>query len=200
MAQDFIDYYEILEISPNAQPETIHRVYRLLAQCYHPDNQETGDAGRFSLVLEAYRTLSDPEKRAAYDVEHQATRAVRWKVFDQSTGMQGIAAEKRKRTGILTLLYTKRMTTPDHPSLNLFELEQLLGCPREHLELSLWYLKEAGRVARGDSARYSITFKGVEAVEESGEQNEPRLCLPEPAIRMPSAAEKPEEGRPQPVF
>jgi curved DNA-binding protein CbpA len=198
LAHDFIDYYEILEISPNAQPETIHRVYRLLAQSYHPDNQDTGDTGRFSLVLESYRVLSDPERRASYDVEHQASRATRWKIFDQSTAMQGIAAEKRKRGGILTLLYTKRMTSPEHPSLNLFELEQLLGCPREHLELSLWYLKESGRVARGDSGRYSITCKGLETVEESAEQIEPRLCLPEP-IHMPAATDKSEEGRLRPV-
>ena len=62
MSQEFTDFYEILEISPNAQPETIHRVYRLLAQSYHPDNQETGDAARLSMVLEAYRVLSDPER------------------------------------------------------------------------------------------------------------------------------------------
>jgi len=199
LAHDFIDYYEILEISPNAQPETIHRVYRLLAQAYHPDNQETGSTERFSRVLEAYRVLSDPERRASYDVEHQASRTVRWKVFDQTTALQGIAAEKRKRSGILTLLYTKRMTAPDHPTLNLSELEQLLGVPREHLELSLWYLKESARIARGDNGRYSITWKGLETVEENSESLEPRLCLPEP-LHMPAANEKGEDSRTQPVF
>ena len=34
-----IDYYEVLQISPNADPDTVHRVYRLLAQRFHPDNQ-----------------------------------------------------------------------------------------------------------------------------------------------------------------
>ena len=37
------DYYEFLQISPNAEPETIHRVYRFLAGRYHPDNPDTGD-------------------------------------------------------------------------------------------------------------------------------------------------------------
>jgi curved DNA-binding protein CbpA len=198
LAQEFTDFYEILEISPNAQPETIHRVYRLLAQSYHPDNQETGDAARFSTVLEAYRTLSDPERRAAYDVEHQAMRGRRWKIFDQSSAMQGIAAEKRKRIGILSLLYTKRMSSPDQPNLNLFELEQLLGVPREHLELSLWYLKESGRIQRGDSGRYAITYKGVETIEESADQGESRLLLPEP-IQMPAASDAKDDGRLRPV-
>ena len=41
------DYYETLQISPNADPDTVHRVYRLLAQRFHPDNKETGSDVRF---------------------------------------------------------------------------------------------------------------------------------------------------------
>ena len=37
------DYYEVLRIIPKADPDMIHRVYRLLAQRYHPDNTATGD-------------------------------------------------------------------------------------------------------------------------------------------------------------
>ena len=56
MASDssFVDYYEILQISPNAQPETIQRVYRLLAQLYHPDNKDTGDQALFEQILQAF--------------------------------------------------------------------------------------------------------------------------------------------------
>jgi len=50
-----------LQISPSAEPETVHRVYRLLAQRFHPDNKDSGNATRFRLVSEAYRVLSDPE-------------------------------------------------------------------------------------------------------------------------------------------
>ena len=62
-----VDYYEALQISVNAEPETVHRVYRLFAQRYHPDNKETGSESRFRLVTEAYRVLSDPKLRAQYD-------------------------------------------------------------------------------------------------------------------------------------
>ncbi len=41
--EEFADYYEVLELSPAAETETIHRVYRLLAARYHPDNAQTGD-------------------------------------------------------------------------------------------------------------------------------------------------------------
>lgn len=167
--KDFVDYYEILQISPNAHTETIHRVYRLLAQHYHPDNKETGDVDTFTLVLEAYRTLADPELRAGYDVRHQTAVASKWKIFDQTSAVQGIEGEKHKRMGILSLLCTQRINDPDKPSLNLVELETMLGCPREHLELSLWYLRESGRITRSDNGKYVLTAKGFEALEENTE-------------------------------
>jgi curved DNA-binding protein CbpA len=164
--QSFSDYYEILQVSPNAQPETIQRVYRLLAQLYHPDNTETGSAELFQQVLEAYRVLSDPEQRARYDVEHNVTSRLKWKIFDQDTAVQGLDSEKRKRMGILSLLCTKRMHQPDQPTLTAAELEQLLGVAREHLEISLWYLRETGRIQRGDSGKYMMTAKGLELLEQ----------------------------------
>ena len=59
-----VDYYEVLQVNTSADPETIDRVYRLLAQRFHPDNQQTGDERRFRTLLEAYTVLRDPEKRA----------------------------------------------------------------------------------------------------------------------------------------
>lgn len=41
------DYYEFLQISPSAEADTIHRVYRFLAARFHPDNQDNGDAEKF---------------------------------------------------------------------------------------------------------------------------------------------------------
>ena len=40
------DYYELLEISPQATQDTIHRVYRYMAARYHPDNLVTGESGK----------------------------------------------------------------------------------------------------------------------------------------------------------
>ncbi len=159
------DYYEVLQVHSKAEPETIHRVYRLLAQRYHPDNLETGDTQAFRDVLGAYKTLSDPEKRAAYDVHLQAYRQLRWRLFDQADAAVGKGAEKFKRRGVLDLLYTARMNQPTQPTLNLHELEDLLGCPREHLEFTLWYLKENALIIRTDNGRYSITAKGVDHLE-----------------------------------
>jgi len=160
------DYYEVLQISPNADPDMIHRVFRLLAQRYHPDNGSTGDEKHFRIVAEAYQVLSDPEKRASYDVNLHAYRQTRWRIFDQRQSAIGKMAEKSKRKGILELLYAARRDDPSKPTMNLHELEDLLGCPREHLEFSLWYLKENALVARADNGRYQITAKGVDHAEE----------------------------------
>lgn len=159
------DLYELLQVSPKADPEMIHRVYRILAQRYHPDNTATGNERTFRAVTEAYKTLGDPEKRAAYDVNYQSNRQLRWQIFDQQQAMTGKAAEKAKRRGILELLYTARRNQPAAPSMTLHELEDLLGCPREHLEFSLWYLKENGLITRSDNARYAITAKGIDFSE-----------------------------------
>jgi hypothetical protein len=103
-------------------------------------------------------------------VQHRSNSGVQWKVFDQASGVQGFEAERRKRTGILSLLYAKRMQEPEKPALTVVELERLLGCPREHLELSLWYLRESGRIMRSDSGRYVLTAKGLETLEEAADQ------------------------------
>ncbi|TDC48325.1 J domain-containing protein [Jiangella ureilytica] len=60
-----IDYYDILDIRPTAGPEEIKAAYHRAARSAHPD--AGGTAGMFRLVTEAYRTLSDPHLRAAYD-------------------------------------------------------------------------------------------------------------------------------------
>lgn len=164
----FVDYYEVLQVSPNASLEAIQRVYRMLAQLYHPDNTDTGNSETFHLLMRAYQVLSDPERRAKYDIEYHSQRTKRWRIFDQTKALQGVEAEQRKRWGILSILYTKRMEDAERPGLQLREFENLLGCPREHLQFASWYLREQGLIRLEDSARYAITAKGVETAEKAG--------------------------------
>src|SRR5215471_7062504 len=64
----FKDYYAILGVERNATDEDIKKAYRRLARKYHPDVSKEKDAAeRFKEMGEAYATLKDPEKRAAYD-------------------------------------------------------------------------------------------------------------------------------------
>jgi curved DNA-binding protein len=64
----FKDYYAALEVPRDADAEAIKKAYRRLARKYHPDVSKEADAeARFKEIGEAYETLKDPEKRAAYD-------------------------------------------------------------------------------------------------------------------------------------
>ena len=67
------DYYELLQVSPTADPETIHRVYRLLAQRFHPDNSETGNASRFRADQRSLHHSQQP--RGARALRHPARAA-----------------------------------------------------------------------------------------------------------------------------
>ncbi len=187
--EEIPDYYEILQISPNADPDMIHRVYRLLAQRYHPDNTDTGNELAFRKISDAYKVLSEPEKRAAYDVNLHTYRQMRWRIFDQKQALNSKLAEKSKRRGVLDLLYNARRQQPASPTMTLHELEDLLGCPREHLEFSMWYLKENALIARADNGRVMITAKGVDwaEAEEAAEIRTDRM-LPAASDQSASSA------------
>ena len=64
----FKDYYASLGVERDASSDDIKKAYRKLARKYHPDvAKEEGAEERFKEISEAYQTLSDPEKRQAYD-------------------------------------------------------------------------------------------------------------------------------------
>jgi curved DNA-binding protein len=165
--ESFNDYYEALQLSPNADSETIERVFRMLAKRYHPDNDQTGNTDKFSILTEAYRALSNPEKRAAYDVKYDKTRAHRWQIFEDVSPSEGVDDDRRIQEGVLSLLYITRRRDALDPGMGVFELERLLGCPEKHLEFHIWYLKEKGWIHRTDGGGFAITASGVDAVTEN---------------------------------
>ena len=59
------NYYQTLGVDRNAGPDEIKRAYRRLASQHHPD--KGGDKNKFQEIEAAYRTLSDPQKRAMHD-------------------------------------------------------------------------------------------------------------------------------------
>jgi len=162
----FRDYYETLQLSPNADEETISRVFRILVKRYHPDNADSGNTKKFNEVMDAYRTLSDPEKRAAYDVRYEENRATVLKLFDEASATDSFESDRRVCEGILSLLYVSRRRNPDRSGVGIIQMERLLGCPSQHLEFPLWYLRQKTWVERLENGLIAITAAGVDRVIE----------------------------------
>ena len=116
-----IDYYEFLQISPNADSETIHRVYRYLAGRLHPDNPESGDSEMFRLLKSAYDVLSNPSSRSEYDAscnrENEAATLSTSVDF-----MDSLDGELNRRVGVLAVLYFRRRSYPHTPEVSLAEI------------------------------------------------------------------------------
>lgn len=162
------DHYEVLQVSPRADRETIERVFRLLARRYHPDNRETGDAERFTVLVDAYRVLADPEQRAAYDAQYDNVRESQWRVFSQKTATNGIHADSWVRVAALSIFYVARRNNPDEPGVGILELERLLSVPEPVLRFHMWYLRENGWIQREETGLFAITARGVDRLFELG--------------------------------
>ena len=169
MNQDsYVDYYEDLQVSPNADLETIERVYRLLAKRYHPDNSITGNSDKFRIITSAYKVLSDAEKRAAFDAKHEDARNQKLKTLSKEFSSEGFENDQHIRDAILSILYIDRRQNPSDSGVGSWRLEKLLEWPEKILEFHIWYLKEKGWIQRVDTGGYAITASGVEIVEENG--------------------------------
>ena len=171
----FIDHYEILEISPNANSETIERIFRYLAMRYHPDNKDTGDEIRFGEIIEAHNTLKDPVKRAQYDIQHRYQSTHRRELAEEAGDAKGLERDVVIQEKLLALLYVKRRKDIHDPGIGDQELERLSGCPREHLEFHLWYLRAKGWIARTENGTLAITIEGVDRSSEDRRETVTKL-------------------------
>ena len=159
------DYYEFLQISPNAEPDTIHRVYRFLAARHHPDNPSTGDAQKFFLLQQAYDVLSNPERRAEYDAAYKNEPPQPVPLSSSVDFMDNLEGELNRRLAVLALLYTERRTNPYKPEVSLATVEMRMGFPRDYLEFTAWYLRNKGYITRADNSDFTLTAEGVDFVE-----------------------------------
>jgi len=161
----FVDYYELLEISPNANSETLERIFRYFAMRYHPDNQQTGNEARFSEIVEAHNVLKDPVKRAQYDIAYREHAGLRLQLVEEASDGKGVQKDAVVQAKLLSLLYVKRRQDVSNPGIGDVEIERLLGCPREHLEFHLWYMKAKGWIARIENGTIAITVEGVDRAD-----------------------------------
>jgi len=159
-----VDCYELLQISPNADNDTIHRVYKYLAARLHPDNLQTGDAAKFQRVKTAYDVLSNAQRRREYDAKRRELISAS-PLSTTIDFMDHLDGETNRRMAILAVLYYRRRTSPNFPDVPLAEIEERMGFPRDYLDFAMWYLVKKKYVLRSDNACFALTAEGVDFVE-----------------------------------
>ncbi len=160
------NYYEVLQVSPSADREIIDRAFRLLAKRYHPDNKDTGDPGKFKFLVEAYRILSDSEKRAAYDDHNKTFESRQESILFNTPQTRDPEAERRTNQLILFIFYLARKRDATKPGVGIVELEKLTSLPEKELNFHTWYLKEKGWIQTIETGEFAITASGVDEVME----------------------------------
>jgi hypothetical protein len=162
----FIDYYDLMQISPNADEETIQHVFRYLAKKLHPDHPQ-GDSERFSLLVEAHKTLTNPERRAAYDLRYQRFWENKWNLAADASDGRAFVEDSEVREGLLSLYYVQRRTKMHDPGLGEMEVARLMRITIHLVEFHIWYLKEKGWIQRLENGQLALTALGVDQVEKS---------------------------------
>jgi curved DNA-binding protein CbpA len=170
--EPFIDYYQLLQVSPNAEAETIQRVYRTLVKRQHPENPDASDAQQFVRLGRAYEILSSREKRLAYDRVYQQNAKQPLAVFELKEFAPGIEGEPNRRMGVLCLLYMQRRSNPESAGLSILDLENISGLPREHLLFTLWGLKELELIVQDETTDFAIAGPGAAYLEKNLPSNE----------------------------
>jgi curved DNA-binding protein len=187
----FIDYYDLMQVSPNADEDTIQRVFRHLAKKWHPDRSQ-GDPERFKLLVDAQRTLTNPATRAAYDIKYQMFWETKWKLAAEASDGRGFAEDRDVRERMLSLYYVQRRSKMHKPGLGEYEVAHLMRIPIELVEFHIWYLREKGWIQRLDNGPLAITALGVDEVEKG------RLRLtPDRLLKAVSSDDESDAGRAQ---
>jgi curved DNA-binding protein len=175
------DAYEVLQLSPNAHPAMVTRAFRVLAAMYHPDNDHTGDRTHFESVVEAYRLLSDPVRRAAYDRGRALTPhpSANGSACAAEAGRRQPASERPLRMLILTTLYNTRRNSLGKPGLSLWVLTELTDSTLDEVQFSVWYLRGKKLIESDGDDGVAISVAGIDYVEENEQLVSDLLSLPE---------------------
>lgn len=175
-----LNYYQLLQVNRDAHGTIIRYAYRFLAAMYHPDNAETGDADKFRTITEAFRTLSDEGKRAAYDLSLPPEGQVgegggQAKPRASTNKGLGKGLPKVPKTGvtwneielrlaILQILLEARKSRPKTGGANPKIIMDCLDTDdMEAVEFALWYLREKGYVEMGERL-FMITAFGLDYI------------------------------------
>jgi curved DNA-binding protein len=164
----FVDYYAILQIERGCSSKALEAAYRHWAKLYHPDHPETEDVTKFNQVIEAYRVLRSPAKRARYDALHAVHRpgeAAPSPLNGAGEGEEKVALDDAEaHARILLMLYKRRRENALDAGVSDYLIQEMLGCSLEHLEFHRWYLKAKGYIEITEQGTLAITIEGIDHV------------------------------------
>jgi len=182
MSKTAKNYYEILELSSNANQDTIERMFRYLATKHHPDSG--GDKEKFSFLVKAFENLRDPVSRATYDAKLQNEQQENSRLVEHAKQAGPDTADRHE---LLCLFYARRRQNEDNPAMGMITIEKMMKLPAEVLKFHLWYFREKGWVQREENGGLSITAEGVDRVEanEIAMNNHLRIEAHEEQIAIP---------------
>ncbi|HEY9787486.1 MAG TPA: J domain-containing protein [Candidatus Obscuribacterales bacterium] len=175
-----LSLYELLQVDRNAHTTIIRYAYRYLAAMYHPDNSETGDAEKFRIITEAWKTLSDETRRQAYDMTllaQDASRPVAPKAKAAASEFGRDSLPKFERTNVswneielrmavLQVLLAARRKKPNQGGASGKMLMDVLQVEDvRDVEFALWYLREKEFIETGERV-FMITAKGLDHLTE----------------------------------
>ncbi|MEI6290457.1 MAG: SUMF1/EgtB/PvdO family nonheme iron enzyme [Chloroflexota bacterium] len=181
-----IDYYQVLEVSPNAAPAQIKEQYRLLVQAWHPDkfaseSSRTRAEEKLKLINEAYAVLKDERRRMLFDHErYQASIAAAVTVDTAQDESRRQAARTAVEKGVAQTrgqaeekIHQQRMDTLE----NARRLEWLKRSSALNLQLSEGVLLSFVRVPAGEFLMGSDSVTDLQARPDEKPQH--RVHLPE---------------------
>ena len=162
---NFVDFYEILESSPNAHQSTIDQLFVCQAKRFHPDVPLTGNKEKFAMITEAYQTLRDPQSRIEYDATYDDNKRQASLRISEATREPTIEVDANNRHQLLTLFYEKRRQNVAKPGMALGHLEDMVDYSSPVLEFHLWYCRAKDWLVREESGKLSITAAGIDKME-----------------------------------
>jgi curved DNA-binding protein len=176
-AQEFTDYYDILQVSPNCDIKLIEGAYRHFAKIYHPDHEQTADVERFAVVIDAYNTLKFPHKRAEYDLLYQRHKhdpaAPPEPIVSSETALTDAALQRN----MLMFLYKSRRENFKAEGVGPFTLQERFHCNDDNFAFHVWYLKSKGFIEVTEHGTLAITADGVDYVIALHEAKAPDKLL-----------------------
>lgn len=212
-ATEFVDYYDFLMVSRQADKAMLEWAVRLMLTRYGPKTPETADASKYETTKAAYRALIDPVKREEYDqlwAKHNSqpgpaeagkrerraapSRAghppIEKICVELEATEEDVRLQVKLRQAVISALYDVLITNPRNIELGRAEVAKAIHCRIDDLEFPIWFLRECGLIKTSNAGDYSITAEGVKWVEAGGVPHLAPKSSPKMVEELPTSARR----------